>query len=121
MIAIFLSLNSPSARSAQSLPCWSSRPQVRKASQRPRSVTFGLVADGVDRGKDGARQAVFFHSTAPFVSGAPKGRPPVEKHQIPPWRGIRACFCPSVTLKKGNPSAVSVVLMKVGGVSGGAS
>jgi hypothetical protein len=29
------------------MPCWSSRPQVRKTFQRPRSVIFGLVADGL--------------------------------------------------------------------------
>ena len=46
-MAIFLSLRSPSARSAHSLPCWSSRPQVRKASHSLRSVTLGLVAEGV--------------------------------------------------------------------------
>ena len=46
-MAIFLSLSLPSARSAHSLPCWSSRPQVRNASHSLRSVTFGLVADGV--------------------------------------------------------------------------
>src|SRR5271165_5119045 len=29
------------------MPCWSSRPQVRNASHKLRSVTLGFVADGV--------------------------------------------------------------------------
>src|ERR1700733_4292850 len=47
MTAIFLPLSLSRASSAQTMPCWSSRPQVRNASHSLRSVTLGLVADGV--------------------------------------------------------------------------
>jgi hypothetical protein len=57
-MAIFLSLSWPSARSAQSLPCWSSRPQVRKAFQSLRSVTFGLVSVNFGRRDRHARVEV---------------------------------------------------------------
>ena len=47
MTAIFLPLSLSRASSAQTMPCWSSRPQVRNASHSLRSVTLGLVAEGV--------------------------------------------------------------------------
>src|SRR3984957_1124331 len=47
MTAILLPLSLSRASSAQTMPCWSSRPQVRNVFHKPRSVIFGLVAAGV--------------------------------------------------------------------------